>query len=88
MLLNRPRVDVTLRVSGFFRDAFPNVIRLFDAAVQAVASYAEPGNSNTIRDAVMARQQVLENQGLSPEMAAQQAGYRIFGSKPGSTVPA
>ncbi|SNY95742.1 cobaltochelatase subunit CobN [Halomonas sp. hl-4] len=83
MLLNRPRVDVTLRVSGFFRDAFPNVIRLFDAAVQAVASYAEPGNSNTIRDAVMARQQVLESQGLSPEMAAQQAGYRIFGSKPG-----
>ena len=36
-LLDRPRVDVTLRVSGFFRDAFANLIRLFDAAVQAVA---------------------------------------------------
>ncbi|MGQ7288336.1 cobaltochelatase subunit CobN [Vreelandella venusta] len=83
MLLNRPRVDVTLRVSGFFRDAFPNVIRLFDAAVQAVASYEEPGNSNTIREAVLARQQALEDQGLSPEMAAQEASYRIFGSKPG-----
>ncbi|WP_048303638.1 cobaltochelatase subunit CobN, partial [Pseudomonas aeruginosa] len=34
-LLDRPRVDVTLRVSGFFRDAFANLIRLFDAAVQA-----------------------------------------------------
>ncbi len=83
MLLNRPRVDVTLRVSGFFRDAFPNVIRLFDAAVQAVARYEEPGNSNTIREAVLSRQQALEEQGLSPEMAAQEASYRIFGSKPG-----
>ncbi|WP_016914174.1 cobaltochelatase subunit CobN [Vreelandella stevensii] len=83
MLLNRPRVDVTLRVSGFFRDAFPNVIRLFDAAVQAVASYEEPGNSNTIRQAVLARQQALEAQGMPSDMAAQQASYRIFGSKPG-----
>lgn len=83
MLLNRPRVDVTLRVSGFFRDAFPNVIRLFDAAVQAVARYEEPGDSNTIRAAVLERQQALEAQGLSAEMAAQEASYRIFGSKPG-----
>ncbi|MGP9645015.1 MULTISPECIES: cobaltochelatase subunit CobN [unclassified Halomonas] len=83
MLLNRPRVDVTLRVSGFFRDAFPNVIRLFDAAVQAVANYAEPGDSNTIRAAVLERQHALEAQGLSAEMAAQEASYRIFGSKPG-----
>ncbi|MFB9868295.1 cobaltochelatase subunit CobN [Vreelandella sulfidaeris] len=83
MLLGRPRVDVTLRVSGFFRDAFPNVIRLFDAAVQAVASYEEPGDSNTIRQAVMARQHVLEAEGLSAEQAAQEASYRIFGSKPG-----
>lgn len=40
-LLDRPRVDVTLRVSGFFRDAFANLIRLFDAAVQAVAELDE-----------------------------------------------
>ncbi|WP_416137415.1 cobaltochelatase subunit CobN [Halomonas sp. HK25] len=83
MLLQRPRVDVTLRVSGFFRDAFPNVIRLFDRAVQAVASYAEPGDANTIRTTVQARRQELEGQGLSPEAAAREAGYRIFGSKPG-----
>ncbi|PRY64047.1 cobaltochelatase CobN subunit [Vreelandella songnenensis] len=83
MLLNRPRVDVTLRVSGFFRDAFPNVIRLFDAAVQAVASFEEPGDSNTIRQAVMARQKTLQDEGLSAEQAAQEARYRIFGSKPG-----
>ncbi|GHB09130.1 cobaltochelatase subunit CobN [Modicisalibacter luteus] len=83
MLLGRPRVDVTLRMSGFFRDAFPNVIRLFDAAVQAVAEYEEPGNGNTIRAAIMERRQELERQGLSPDAAAREASYRIFGSKPG-----
>ncbi|WLI73162.1 cobaltochelatase subunit CobN [Halomonas alkalicola] len=83
MLLQRPRVDVTLRVSGFFRDAFANVIRLFDRAVRAVAEYQEPGDANTIRTAVLARRDELEAQGLSPEAAAREAGYRIFGSKPG-----
>nr|WP_300307848.1 cobaltochelatase subunit CobN [Halomonas sp.] len=83
MLLQRPRVDVTLRVSGFFRDAFPNVIRLFDAAVQAVARYEEPGNANTIRQAVLARRQQLEHQGMARDIAEREASYRVFGSKPG-----
>ncbi|MGL6251966.1 MAG: cobaltochelatase subunit CobN, partial [Billgrantia desiderata] len=83
MLLGRPRVDVTLRVSGFVRDAFANVIRLFDRAVRAVAEYQEPGEANTIRAAVMARRQDLEAQGRSPEQAAREAGYRVFGSRPG-----
>lgn len=40
--LKRPRVDVTLRVSGFFRDAFPGAIRLFDqAAVEVARSFPE-----------------------------------------------
>ncbi|WP_413614934.1 cobaltochelatase subunit CobN [Halomonas cupida] len=83
MLLGRPRVDVTLRVSGFFRDAFANVIRLFDTAVQAVAAYEEPGNGNVIRDTIVARQRELEADGLSTEVAAREASYRIFGSRPG-----
>ncbi|MFG6137659.1 cobaltochelatase subunit CobN [Halomonas sp. B23F22_10] len=83
MLLGRPRVDVTLRVSGFFRDAFPHVIKLFDAAVRAVADYHEPGTSNTIRAAVEARRGELEAAGLSPEAAEQEAGFRVFGSRPG-----
>ena len=83
MQLNRPRVDVTLRVSGFFRDAFPNVIRLFDAAVSAVAAYEEPGDSNTIRQAVEQREQELSEQGLDADTARRQASYRVFGSKPG-----
>ncbi|MCK2182510.1 cobaltochelatase subunit CobN [Halomonas getboli] len=83
MLLGRPRVDVTLRISGFFRDAFPHVIKLFDAAVRAVADYHEPGDGNTIRAAVEARRGELEAAGLSPEAAEREAGYRVFGSRPG-----
>ena len=49
MKLGRPRVDVTLRVSGFFRDAFPNVMRLYDAAVLMLADYDEPGGLNTVK---------------------------------------
>ncbi len=83
MLLGRPRVDVTLRVSGFFRDAFPHVIRLFDAAVRAVAAYEEPGDANTIRAAVEARRRELEARGIASEAAEREAGYRVFGSRPG-----
>lgn len=37
VLLERPRIDVTLRVSGLFRDVFPDLARLFDAATRALA---------------------------------------------------
>ena len=84
MQLGRPRVDVTLRVSGFFRDAFPNVMKLYDAAVVALASYDEPGTSNTIRAHIESRQQELENTGLNAEQARRQASYRVYGSKPGA----
>ena len=88
MQLGRPRVDVTLRVSGFFRDAFPNVMKLYDAAVQALATFDEPGssatNGNTIRQNVEQRQTELEAQGISPTEAHRQASYRVYGSKPGA----
>ncbi|ORU94395.1 MAG: cobaltochelatase subunit CobN [Cycloclasticus sp. symbiont of Bathymodiolus heckerae] len=84
MLLQRPRVDVTLRVSGFFRDAFPNVMRLFDTAVLAIATLDEPGNSNTIKQHVTARAQELSEQGMSEEEAFREASFRVFGSKPGA----
>jgi cobaltochelatase CobN len=47
--LGRPRIDVTVRISGFFRDAFPHVIALLDDAVQAVASLDEPAEQNYVR---------------------------------------
>ncbi|NWC08396.1 cobaltochelatase subunit CobN [Pseudomonas agarici] len=83
-LLDRPRVDVTLRVSGFFRDAFGNLIRLFDAAVQAVAALDEPEDMNPLAAKVRHEREQLQVQGLSAEQAALQAGWRIFGAKPGA----
>ncbi|MFD2230061.1 cobaltochelatase subunit CobN [Alkalimarinus sediminis] len=83
-LFNRPRVDVTLRVSGFFRDAFPNVMKLYDAAVNALAEHQEPGNTNTIKQRIESDIEQLTQNGLSPEQAKQQARWRVFGSKPGA----
>ncbi|WP_347900908.1 cobaltochelatase subunit CobN [Pseudomonas purpurea] len=83
-LLDRPRVDVTLRVSGFFRDAFANLIRLFDAAVQAVAALDEPDDMNPLAAKVRAERETLMQSGLDAEAAGRQAGWRIFGAKPGA----
>ncbi|MDY7560297.1 cobaltochelatase subunit CobN [Pseudomonas sp. CCC3.2] len=83
-LLDRPRVDVTLRVSGFFRDAFSNLIRLFDAAVQAVAALDEPDELNPLAAKVREERLRFESEGLPVEDAARQAGWRIFGAKPGA----
>jgi len=83
-LLDRPRVDVTLRVSGFFRDAFGNLIRLFDAAVQAVAALDEPDDLNPLAARVRSERAALQAQGVDAEQAARQAGWRVFGAKPGA----
>ena len=83
-LLDRPRVDVTLRVSGFFRDAFGNLIRLFDAAVQAVAGLDEPADMNPLAERVRTERAALQAQGLDAEDARRQAGWRVFGAKPGA----
>ena len=83
-VLDRPRVDVTLRISGFFRDAFPGLIDLFDSAVRAVAALDEPPDTNPLAARAAADRRALEAAGAEPEDAALRAGYRIFGSKPGA----
>jgi cobaltochelatase CobN len=83
-ILDRPRIDVTLRVSGFFRDAFTNVMQLFDAAVQAIAALDEPENVNPIRARILRDSAALCAQGLSADDARRQAGWRIFGAQPGA----
>jgi cobaltochelatase CobN len=84
-VLGRPRVDVTLRISGFFRDAFPGLIDLFDSAVRAVAEQIdEPDDLNPIAVRVRAEAEKLRAQGMADEDAARQAGFRVFGSKPGA----
>ncbi len=83
-VLDRPRVDVTLRVSGFFRDAFPGLIDLVDSAARAVAALDEPADVNPLAARVAADRRALEADGLAPEEAARRAGYRVFGAKPGA----
>lgn len=69
-VLDRPRVDITLRVSGFFRDAFPALIDLVDSAARAVMSADEPDDMNPA--AALAKREGLEN------------SFRVYGSKPGA----
>ncbi|RKP48449.1 cobaltochelatase subunit CobN [Trinickia fusca] len=84
-VLERPRVDVTLRVSGFFRDAFPNVMHLFDAAVQAVAELDdEPEDVNPIRSRVLRERDAWVARGLDAKEARKRAGWRVFSARPGA----
>jgi cobaltochelatase CobN len=82
--LRRPRVDVTLRISGFFRDAFPNVVQMFDAAIRAVAELEEDAEDNPIRARVLRDTQAAVDQGLSADAAYEQALWRVFGAPTGS----
>jgi cobaltochelatase CobN len=82
--LGRPRIDVTVRISGFFRDAFPNVVALLDQAVELVASADEPDELNFLRRHVRREEQALRASGASAQQASSRARYRVFGSKPGS----
>ena len=82
--LKRPRIDVTTRISGFFRDAFPQLIDLIDDAIQAVIVLDEPLQDNFVRKHYLAELGDWIGQGLPPETAKQRAAYRIFGAKPGS----
>ncbi|MFO0141552.1 MAG: cobaltochelatase subunit CobN, partial [Aphanizomenon sp.] len=83
-VVGRPRVDVTLRISGFFRDAFPNLITLFDQAVKAVSALEEPADQNPLADTVRQETEQWTQQGLSLEIAQERSQYRIFGSQPGA----
>ncbi|RRD23191.1 cobaltochelatase subunit CobN [Brucellaceae bacterium VT-16-1752] len=83
-MLGRPRVDVTLRISGFFRDAFPEQIALFDKAVRAVGALAEDAEDNPIAARMAAEQVRLVASGVDEKTAQRRAGYRVFGSKPGA----
>ncbi len=82
--LARPRIDVTLRVSGFFRDAFPALMHLFDEAVQRVARLEESESENFIRKHWLAEVAILERQGCDVAEAQRRASYRVFSSKPGA----
>ncbi|MCS5705284.1 cobaltochelatase subunit CobN [Synechococcus sp. FGCU-3] len=67
-LLGRPRVDVTLRISGLFRDAFPQLVGWFNRACALVAALEEPPEANPL--AASARQEGNSS--------------RVYGSAPGA----
>jgi cobaltochelatase CobN len=74
--LGRPRIDVTVRISGFFRDAFPHVVTMLDDAVRLVAGLDEPDEQNYVRAHARAD--------LALHGDERRATTRIFGSKPGA----
>jgi len=74
--LGRPRIDVIIRISGFFRDAFPHVVTMLDDAVRMAALLDEPDQDNYV--AAHARADLAEHGD------ERRATTRVFGSKPGS----
>ena len=74
--LGRPRIDVTVRISGFFRDAFPHVVTMLDDAVGLAASADEPDEQNFVAAHARAA--------LADHGDRRRATTRIFGSKPGT----
>ncbi|WP_217711473.1 cobaltochelatase subunit CobN [Actinomadura sp. NAK00032] len=74
--LGRPRIDVTVRISGFFRDAFPHVVAMLDDAVRLVAGLDEPESGNYVRAHVRADREEHGDE--------RRAARRIFGSAPGA----
>ncbi len=83
-VLGRPRVDVTLRISGFFRDAFPEQIALFDKAIRAIGALDEDDADNVIAARMRGEARRLEENGIEPKEAVRRASYRVFGAKPGA----
>ncbi|HEX8760090.1 MAG TPA: cobaltochelatase subunit CobN [Pseudonocardiaceae bacterium] len=74
--LGRPRIDVVLRISGFFRDAFPHVVALIDDAIDIVARLDEGAEDNYVAAHYRAD--------LATHGDDRRARIRIFGSKPGA----
>src|SRR6201999_198932 len=74
--LGRPRIDVTVRISGFFRDAFPHVVTMLDDAVRLIADLDEPADRNYVRAHAQAD--------LAQHGDQRRSTTRIFGSKPGT----
>ncbi len=82
--LKRPRIDVTVRISGMFRDSFPNVVNLIDEAVELVASLKEAPEQNYIAKHVQTEVTEQVAKGVDAEKARDEAHYRVFGDRPGA----
>ena len=83
-LLARPRVDVTLRISGFMRDSFGETLALFDRAANRIMELDETAEENPLRAGTERRRAELEAEGMETEEARRRASWRVFGSQPGA----
>ncbi len=83
-LLGRPRVDLLLRVSGLFRDAFGDTMRLLATVPKRLAQQDEPPDMNPIRASWLLERETLAGRGLDPEEASRRATLRVFSSGFGS----
>ncbi|PIE77175.1 MAG: cobaltochelatase subunit CobN [Clostridiales bacterium] len=81
--LGRPRIDVTVRISGVFRDMFPNQIKLIDRAINMIAELDEPAEYNYLAHHFKADLAKNIAAGMSDDEAKINAHARIFGARPG-----
>jgi cobaltochelatase CobN len=82
--LDRPRIDVTTRVSGLFRDAFPQAAGVIHDAVDAVVDLDEPHDMNYIKKHVEEEAERLQDEQDMDESDARSAAMdRVFTTKPG-----
>ncbi|AIJ05843.1 Cobaltochelatase/Magnesium chelatase [Methanocaldococcus bathoardescens] len=81
--LGRPRIDVTLRISGLFRDTFPNVVELIDEAIRMVANLDEPDEMNYVKKHYKEEVEEKIKKGIDEKTAKETSLYRIFSDKPG-----
>ncbi len=81
--LGRPRVDATTRVSGLFRDAFPQAAGVIHDAVEAVVDLEEPHEMNYVKKHVEEEAEELEAEGMAPDEAREAAMPRVFTTRPG-----
>jgi cobaltochelatase CobN len=82
--LKHPRIDVTIRISGLFRDTFPNIVHLIDDAVTLVASLKESNDKNYLLKHIENEVTTRVAQGVNAGKARKEASFRIFGDRPGA----
>ena len=85
--LGRPRADVTIRISGLFRDAYPNLIDLLDDAVKLASGLEESDEDNALAANLRRDVAAAMSEGLPEDEARKKAAVRIFGSPPGCYGP-
>ncbi|MDI9644150.1 MAG: cobaltochelatase subunit CobN [Candidatus Verstraetearchaeota archaeon] len=82
--LKRPRIDVVVRISGLFRDTFPNIIHTIDDAVALVASLKESPEQNYVLKHFQDEMRERVGQGMDAGEAREESLYRVFGDRPGA----